>query len=118
LAPRYDEPQHLVNFKTFRYFPTQSHIKRNLIQNNLQLYSLSPLDIHTINFILGGLLGDLTGIRRSNSPTDSLKVKILGIMLIIIIMFYMIILVLPLLFVKLQEVAQQIVNNIRTYRIS
>jgi hypothetical protein len=69
----------IVKFKTFKDFPSQFPIKRNLIQNssNLKSYkeSLSPLNLHTINIIRGGLLGDLTGIRRLTSPTDSIKVE-------------------------------------------
>mgnify|MGYP002783807304 CR=1 FL=1 len=38
--------------------------------------SLPPLDLHLINIIRGGLLGDFTGIRRSNAPTDSLKIEL------------------------------------------
>lgn len=50
-----------------------------MVQNSLPLKnyknSLSPLDIDVINIIRGGLLGDLTGIRRSNLVTDSLKIE-------------------------------------------
>lgn len=65
--------------KTFRDFPFKDQIKRNLIQNshNLRLYkeSIPPLDFTAISIIRGGLLGDSTGIRRSNSVTDSLKIE-------------------------------------------
>ena len=68
-----------VNFKSYKDFPLQPKVFRNLVQNSISLTqykdSLPPLDIHRINIIRGGLLGDLTGIRRSNSPTDSLKVE-------------------------------------------
>jgi len=68
-----------VNFKSYKDFPLQPKIFRNLVQNSLPLTqykdSIPPLDIHLINIIRGGLLGDLTGIRRSNSPTDSLKIE-------------------------------------------
>lgn len=66
-------------FKTFRDFPVKSQLKRNLIQNSLSLtnykLSLPPLDINLLSIIRGGLLGDFTGIRRSNSLTDSLKIE-------------------------------------------
>jgi hypothetical protein len=69
-----------VNFKSYKDFPLQPKIFRNLVQNSLPLTqykdSIPPLDIHLINIIRGGLLGDLTGIRRSNSPTDSLKIEL------------------------------------------
>ncbi len=69
----------IVSFKTYLSFPVQPKINRNLFQNSLALSlykaSLPPLDIHLINIIRGGLLGDLTGIRRSNAPTDSLKIE-------------------------------------------
>lgn len=69
----------IVKFKTFRDFPIKQKISRNLVQNSLSLTnyknSLPPLDIHVINIIRGGLLGDLTGIRRSNSATDCLKIE-------------------------------------------
>lgn len=69
----------IVNFKTYADYPTKLPLKRNLVQNSsdLKVYkdSLSFLDLHVINIIRGGLLGDLTGIRRSNAPTDSLKIE-------------------------------------------
>lgn len=69
----------IVNFKNYLDFPIKHKINRNLIQNSLALTqykdSLPPLDIHLINIIRGGLLGDFTGIRRSNGPTDSLKIE-------------------------------------------
>lgn len=69
----------LVSFKTFRDYPIKIKVKRNMVQNSLSLTnyknSLPPLDINIINIIRGGLLGDMTGIRRSNSATDSLKIE-------------------------------------------
>jgi len=68
-----------VNLKNYKDFTVKIKIKRNLVQNSLSLTnyknSLLPLDIHIINIIRGGLLGDLTGIRRSNHPTDCLKIE-------------------------------------------
>jgi hypothetical protein len=68
----------IQQFKTYLDYPSLPRLKRNLIQNSLELKiyknSLS-LDINLINIIRGGLLGDFTGIRRTNSPTDSLKIE-------------------------------------------
>jgi len=63
-------------FKTYLDYPSLPHLKRELKQNSLQLQNYKNsllLDTNQINIIRGGLLGDVTGIRRNNSPTDSLK---------------------------------------------
>jgi hypothetical protein len=69
----------IIRFKTFHDFPSKEKIKRDLTQNSLSLTnyknSLPNLDINVISIIRGGLLGDLTGIRRSNSATDTLKIE-------------------------------------------
>jgi hypothetical protein len=68
-----------VRFKTFREFSVKEKVRRNLFQNSVSLTnykkSLPALDIHVISIIRGGLLGDVTGIRRSNNPTDCLKIE-------------------------------------------
>jgi hypothetical protein len=66
----------IINFKTYKSFPKRNHIFRNLKQNSKSLLgyksSIPPLDINSISIIRGGLLGDLTGIRKLNSPAEGL----------------------------------------------
>ena len=70
-----------INIKklnTYLDYPHLPHRKLNFVQNSLELknYKLSlSLDVNLINIIRGGLLGDLTGIRKLNTPTNSLKVE-------------------------------------------
>jgi hypothetical protein len=66
------------SFKTYLDYTPLPYLKRELKQNSLQLQTYKDslsLDSNLINIIRGGLLGDITGIRRSNSPTDSLKIE-------------------------------------------
>jgi hypothetical protein len=69
-------PNNNIDFKTYLDFPSLPYVKRNFIQNSLELQIYKDslfLDINLINILRGGLLGYFTGIR--NAPTDSLKIE-------------------------------------------